>query len=195
MPRVRAAAQSFPFSGAKSCAHFPSRESRQAAFESVATLQDRRANSLDTGLRGTSHPFKVQDCARELARRGFIRSKRRICRTDVVGQAAACSAMTIGQSAPARAWRPSTGSTPPSETSRAQSPEPVASSDPITPNATSPASPSVLSFIKCRIKAFEVHAGIVHSELPVDLGLARDACQAATSSRRTLREAMRRLRH
>ena len=30
---------------------------------------------------------------------------------------------------------------------------------------------SVLSFIKCRIKAFEIHAGVVRGELPVDLGL------------------------
>ena len=30
--------------------------------------------------------------------------------------------------------------------------------------------PSVLSFIKCRIKALELHAGVVSGEPPVDLG-------------------------
>ena len=39
------------------------------------------------------------------------------------------------------AWRPSNGSTRRSATSRARSPEPTASSAPIMPNATSPASP------------------------------------------------------
>ena len=40
---------------------------------------------------------------------------------------------------------------------------------------------SVLSFIKCRIKAFEIHAGVVRSELPVDLGL--DAVSGRLPSR------------
>ena len=51
----------------------------------------------------------------------------------------------IGQSASSRAarplaWRPSNKSTPHSAISRAPSPEPTSSSDPITPNATSPVS-------------------------------------------------------
>ena len=41
--------------------------------------------------------------------------------------------------------------------------------------------PSVLSFIKCRIKAFEIHAGVVRGELPVDLGL--DAVSGRLPSR------------
>ena len=32
-------------------------------------------------------------------------------------------------------------------------------------------SPNVLSFIKCRIKTSEIHAGVVRGELPVDLAL------------------------
>ena len=40
---------------------------------------------------------------------------------------------------------------------------------------------SVLSFIKCRIKAFEIHAGVVRGELPVDLGL--DAVSGRLPSR------------
>ena len=56
------------------------------------------------------------------------------------------SSEAIARSAPAPggrppAWRPSNGSTRRSATSRARSPEPTASSAPIMPNATSPASP------------------------------------------------------
>ena len=40
---------------------------------------------------------------------------------------------------------------------------------------------SVLSFIKCRIKAFEIHAGVVRGELPVDLCL--DAVSGRLPSR------------
>ena len=56
------------------------------------------------------------------------------------------SSEAIARSAPAPggrppAWRPSNGSTRRSATSRARSPEPTASSAPIMPNVTSPASP------------------------------------------------------
>ena len=57
----------------------------------------------------------------------------------VVGSHRARSAPAPGGRPPA--WRPSNGSTRRSATSRARSPEPTASSAPIMPNATSPASP------------------------------------------------------
>ena len=44
-----------------------------------------------------------------------------------------------------------------------------------------PAQPSVLSFIKCRIKTFQLHAGVVGGELPVDLAL--DAVSVRLPSR------------
>ncbi len=53
--------------------------------------------------------------------------------------------------------------------------------------------PSVLSFIKCRIKTFEFHAGIVGGELPIHLGLDAVACQAATSRRNTSMRRFRRI--
>ncbi len=53
---------------------------------------------------------------------------------------------------------------------------------------------SVLSFVKCRIKTFEFHAGIVGGELPIHLGLNAVACQAATSRRSTSMQSMRRFR-
>ncbi len=53
--------------------------------------------------------------------------------------------------------------------------------------------PSVLSFVKCRIKTFEFHAGIVGGELPIHLGLNAVACQAATSRRSTSMRRFRRI--
>ena len=98
---------------------------------------------------GQAGPGQGLPQARDRARRQALagppeaRSSPTAC---AAGTRSTGSSEAIARSAPAPggrppAWRPSNGSTRRSATSRARSPEPTASSAPIMPNATSPASP------------------------------------------------------
>ena len=90
--------------------------------------------------------FRKREIARGAKRSGWPPEARSSPTACAAGTRSTGSSEAIARSAPAPggrppAWRPSNGSTRRSATSRARSPEPTASSAPIMPNATSPASP------------------------------------------------------